>query len=725
MFMASPDGFLTEEQRELVRSMSFGSNHSGTELSSPKSVAPASDAQSKHGSTAAAAIKSHPPGLTKHDRRSHSGKLGRPKKGGAGGRGTWGSLLETGGDEVRLDRNDPNYNSEEEPYKLVSAPVSQSLEEYKNKVVQIVEEYFTTDSIAETAADLRDLGSPTYHHHFVKKLISMSLDRHDREKEMAAVLLSALYADVIQPDQLAKGFARLVESADDLAIDIPDAVDILALFVARAIVDDILPPAFLKQIVQALPEGGKGHEVIQKAEKSYLSPPLHAEIVERRWGGSTHSTVEIVKEKISALLNEYVESGDIAEASRCIRQLNVPFFYHEVVKRALTLAMEKKNSESSILSLLKEAAEEGLITSSQMSKGFARLTDAIDDLSLDIPHAKEMLPLLVAKAREGGFLSAVSATTLTLSVRNGTAESDVVTLFKQKATSIIQEYFLSDDVGEVIRSLEDLSAPDLNAIFVKKLITFAMDRKNREKEMASVLLSSLYAEVISAEDVAKAFVLLLENADDTALDIPDAANELALFLARAVVDDILAPLDLEEINEQLKPSSLGSETVHAAKALLAARHAGERILRCWGGGSGWAVEDAKDKITKLLEEFEAGGDVSEACHCIRDLDMPFFHHEVVKKALVMAMEKQNDRLLTLLQECFNEGLITLNQMVKGFTRIADSLDDLALDIPDAKEKFTSYVDKGKSQGWLVSTFTVSTKAQPSDMNGYAEDTTQN
>lgn len=712
--MGSPqqESFLTDHQRVLLKTMSFGSNGSPPEASSPRGSSELARQASNVSSSASGGGK--PLGGLKQDRRSHSGKLGRPKKGGAGGRGTWGSLLETGG-EVRVDRNDPNYNSEEEPYKLVSAPVSESLEDYKGKVVQIVEEYFTTDNVAETAADLRDLGSPMYHHHFVKKLVSMSLDRHDREKEMAAVLLSALYADVIEPDQVAKGFARLVESAEDLAIDIPDAADVLALFVARAVVDDILPPAFLKKIVQTLPEGGKGHEVIKKAEKSYLLPPLHAEIVERRWGGCTHSTVEEVRKKMTALLNEYIESGDRVEACRCIRQLNVPFFHHDLVKRALTLAMEKRNSDCLILSLLKEADDEGLITSSQMSKGFARLADAVDDLSLDIPQAKSMLLDLVSKAIEAGFLSPASTTTLVI---DG-IETDEVTIFKQKAASIIQEYFLSDDVGEVIRSLEDLTAPALNAVFVKKLITSAMDRKNREKEMASVLLSSLFAEVISAGDVAEAFVALLEAAEDTALDIPDAANELSLFLARSVVDDILAPLDLQEIKEQLKPGSLGNEIVRAAKAVLAARHAGERVLRCWGGGSGWPMEDAKDKILKLLEEYEAGGDISEACHCIRDLDMPFFHHEVVKKALVMAMEKQTDRLLNLLQECSNEGLITVNQMIKGFTRVVDSLDDLALDIPNASEKLGDFVEKAKSHGWLPLSSRFGSEFLSSDTNGHA------
>ncbi|XP_057841956.2 MA3 DOMAIN-CONTAINING TRANSLATION REGULATORY FACTOR 4 [Cryptomeria japonica] len=710
--MASNDGFLTEEQRQLLRSASEGRD-SASSLVLPKSPRSEQEHHTKH---CAGSAKNHAGGTSaKYEKRSHSGKFGRPKKDGRGGKGTWGGILDTAGD-LHVDRNDPNYNSEEEPYQLVGTTVSQSLEEYKGKVGSIILEYFATDDVAATAADLTDLGCPSYHHYFVKKLISMAMDRHDREKEMAAVLLSSLYADVIEPEQVSKGFSKLLDSADDLALDIPDAVDILALFVARAVVDDILPPAFLTKMLKSLPDDSKGVEVIQKAEKSYLSAPLHAEIIERRWGGSTHITVEEMKKKISDLLNEYVESGDKAEACRCIRDLNVPFFHHEVVKRALILAMERRNVEPLILDLLKEAAEEGLISSSQMSKGFGRLADTVDDLSLDIINAKDMFQSLILKATAEGWLSTESVRSIP-SQQNGAVEEDKVRLFKERAVTIIQEYFLSDDIFEVVRSLEDLAAPDFNALFVKKLITLAMDRKNREKEMASVLLSALYTEVFPVDDIVSGFILLLESAEDTALDIPQAANELALFLARAVVDDILAPLNLDEISNRLKEGSIGNEIVRVTRSLLSARLAGERILRCWGGGTGWAVEDAKDKINKLLEEYEAGGDLGEACQCIRDLDMPFFHHEVVKKALVMAMEKKNDRLLNLLQECSSEGLITINQMMKGFTRVADGLDDLALDIPNAREKFVIYVEQAKGNGWLVSSFTHSGNSEPTKING--------
>ncbi|KAJ0972822.1 hypothetical protein J5N97_020781 [Dioscorea zingiberensis] len=700
--MASPKekgGFLTDEQREMLRVATQNAEVLSSSPRSPTSLLAEHPMKVATGNNKAPTVGF----AVRHMRRSHSGKLVRVKKDGAGGKGTWGKLLDTDSDS-RLDRNDPNYDSGEEPYHLVGAAVTTPLDDYKKSVMTIIEEYFSTGDVEQAASDLRELGSEEYHHYFVKKLVSTAMDRHDKEKEMASVLLSALYADVISSAQISQGFSILLESADDLAVDILDAVDILALFIARAVVDDILPPAFLSRARRSLSENSKGLQVVQIAEKSYLSAPHHAELVERRWGGSTHITVEEVKKKISDLLKEYLESGETVEACRCIRELGVTFFHHEVVKRALILAMENQASEPLILKLLKEAADECLISSSQMMKGFSRLAESLDDLTLDIPSAKGAFQLLVPKAIDEGWLDSSFLKSSGVDGEHNDEDAEKVRKFKEEAVTIILEYFLSDDIPELVRSLEDLAAPEYNPIFLKKLITLAMDRKNREKEMASVLLSALRMEIFSTDDVVNGFTMLLESAEDTALDILDASNELALFLARAVIDDVLVPLNLEEISSKLPPNCSGSETVHMARTLISARHAGERILRCWGGGTGWAVEDAKDKITKLLEEYESGGDVAEACQCIRDLGMPFFNHEVVKKALVMAMEKKNDRILHLLQECFGEGLITINQMTKGFSRVRDGLEDLALDIPNAEEKLKYYVEHAKKLGWLLPSF---------------------
>ncbi|XAR62230.1 hypothetical protein NMG60_11016916 [Bertholletia excelsa] len=706
--MEFANGFVSNEHLELHKSASESADPptvSPLEIAtSPRS--PGSPRSPKSPRSPNSKISSGKSSPLKNNRQSLCGRDGRPEKGGSGGKGTWGGLLDTD-DGYALDQDEPNYTSDEENEHLNASILSSPFDEYKKKVTVIIEEYFATDDVISVANELRELGMPSYNYYFVKKLISMAMDRHDKEKEMAAVLLSSLYADIIESSQVYKGFRKLVESADDLIVDIPDTVDVLALFIARAVVDDILPPAFLTKEIALLSKESKGVDVIRRADKNYLSTPLHAEIIERRWGGSRNKTVEDVKGQINNLLIEYIVSGDKKEAFRCIKDLKVPFFHHEIVKRAITLAMERQQAEGRILDFLKIAAEEGLINSSQISKGFSRIIDSVDDLSLDIPNARQKLQSLISEAASEGWLCASSLKYLSLHPNKPVLEDTKA--FKEKAQSMIREYFLSGDISEVSHCLELANhsfSAELNAIFIKRLITLAMDRKNREKEMASVLLSSL---CFPADDVVNGFTMLIESAEDTALDYPVVVEDLAMFLARAVVDEVLAPSHLEEIGSQfLGADSIGNKVLQMAKSLLNARLSGERILRCWGAGgssrNGWTIEDVKDKIRKLLEEFESGGDKREACHCIKELGMPFFHHEVVKKSLVTVIEKKNDRLWGLLGECFSTGLITMYQMVKGFGRVAESLDDLALDVPDAKQQFTSYVERAKAEGWLDSSF---------------------
>ncbi|KAL8162595.1 hypothetical protein V2J09_014084 [Rumex salicifolius] len=616
--------------------------------------------------------------------------------------------------------DDPNSSNNEK--NLVNLQEeAKAFEDYRKKVINIVEEYFINDDISFAATELTDLGMPNYHYYFVKKLVSVAMDRRDREKEMAAVLLSSIYAQVLDPKQVYQGFCNLVESADDLAVDIPDVVNVLSVFIARAVVDDILPPVFLSKQMEFLPEDSKGREVLRRAEKCYLSTPYRGEVIERKWGNAQGKTVENVREKISNLLNEYVVSSDKEEAFRCIKDLHVPFFHHEIVKQSLVLAMERRKFEGRLLELLKMTEAEGLINSSQMSKGFGRLIDNIDDLSLDIPDAKEILQSLISKAASGGWLHASSLKPLANEPNKRYLEDKTLKSLKMKAQGIVQEYFLSGDVPEVCNSLElkDLkTSSELNTIFIKRLINLAMDRKKREKEMASVLLSTL---CLPANDVINGFVLLIESAEDTALDNPVVVEDLAMFLARAIVDEVLAPSHLVEIeNYCLGSDSFGNKVIPMANSLLNARLAAERILRCWGGGGngsiGWAIEDVKDKIRRLVEEYECGGGFREAYHCIKELGMPFFHHEIVKKVMVSLIEKRNERLWRFLDECYKSGLITMNQMTKGFGRVVECLDDLVLDAPYAKQTFFNYADKAKAAGWLELSFS-STKQENGVENG--------
>ena len=77
----------------------------------------------------------------KMDRKSRSGKgTGGSKKGGAGGKYTWGSYVDDMGVAV-LDKSDPNYDSDSEEAKVKyrgSSKIVQEVEEYKERVCIVV-----------------------------------------------------------------------------------------------------------------------------------------------------------------------------------------------------------------------------------------------------------------------------------------------------------------------------------------------------------------------------------------------------------------------------------------------------------------------------------------------------------------------------------------------------------------------------------------------------------
>lgn len=71
------------------------------------------------------------------------------------------------------------------------------------------------------------------------------MDLHDRDRELASNLLPSLYPNVISHAKIVEGFTLLLQRIEDLKLDIPSAPEYLSKFLARAVVDDLLPPAFL------------------------------------------------------------------------------------------------------------------------------------------------------------------------------------------------------------------------------------------------------------------------------------------------------------------------------------------------------------------------------------------------------------------------------------------------------------------------------------------------
>ena len=69
----------------------------------------------------------------------------------------------------------------------------------------------------------------------------------------------------------------------------------------------------------------------------------------------------------------------------------------------------------------------------------------------------------------------------------------------------------------------------------------------------------------------------------------------------------------------------------------------------------------------LVQEYLSSKDVSETRLCLRKLAVPFFHHEVVKQALLRMMETDatnEQSLVQLLKQLSSTGDISNSQMAR-------------------------------------------------------------
>jgi programmed cell death protein 4 len=170
----------------------------------------------------------------------------------------------------------------------------------------------------------------------------------------------------------------------------------------------VLPPAFISNRNNKNP----GDEVTEKAI-TLLSREHCTARLEKIWGPGDGRPVSALKEVIDQLVEEYLLSRELDEAARCVREMEASHFHHELVKRAVKIAMEKDGLDhnetgvsalDAIAALLSFLVKNAIVSEYQVSKGVGRLHKILADIKLDVPAAPAMLEEFEEMAREGGCL---------------------------------------------------------------------------------------------------------------------------------------------------------------------------------------------------------------------------------------------------------------------------------------------------------------------------------
>lgn len=348
---------------------------------------------------------------SKNSRRSRNGfGRGLPKKGGAGGKGTWGkpgSELMIDQEEYIADVKDPNYdyeNQEDCEFEVIAPELTE--EDLDKTVDPVIHEYFEHGDTQEVILCLEELNLGKLRPQIVCMAISLAMERKPSQREMTSVLLSDLYGHILLLDDIAAGFDLLLENLPDLILDTPDAATVLGNFIARAVADDCLPPKFV-QSYKGKVECPHARAALEHAD-ALLSMKHGLVRLDNVWGvGGGMRPVKYLINQMHLLLKEYLCSGDSAEACRCIQELEVPHFHHELVYEALVMVIEdmRETAMDLMCKLFQILASSVIVTPDQMSRGFSRVYDEMPDICIDVPQAYTVLEKFILKGQTAGFLS--------------------------------------------------------------------------------------------------------------------------------------------------------------------------------------------------------------------------------------------------------------------------------------------------------------------------------
>ncbi|VDL18901.1 unnamed protein product [Hymenolepis diminuta] len=368
-------------------------------------------------------------------------------------------------DELELDPNDPDYESEEEsPEVLGNMKSTYDDEEFDNHVSNLIHEYYDHCNVNEIIEALQGIAmTPMQRRRLPVLAINLALQHKVGHCELTSELLSEMCGKIISMSGMQQSFRLLLDDMPEIVIDVPKAPDYIGRFIARAVADDILPPKFVQQYKElnaVMPPPGispvvsdTAHPPVRIASRhdstsisesagatrsssgvsscdANLSSPSgdepnyalqainnaeslltsnhayrHLDIV---WGIPPNERVTtMLMKQIYAIIIHYVSGGSFEGALSNLNDLDSPHFLHEVVYQAIIIAMqynEKDEVRIKTLELLDKLCRAVVISYDQLVTGVRRVYTELPTLQQEMPIIYVLLERFLRSAVEMGFM---------------------------------------------------------------------------------------------------------------------------------------------------------------------------------------------------------------------------------------------------------------------------------------------------------------------------------
>jgi programmed cell death protein 4 len=268
---------------------------------------------------------------------------------------------------------------------------------------------------------------------------------------------------------------------------------------------------------------------------------------------------------------------------------------------------------------------------------------------------------------------------------------------------LIHEYIESGDVAEALSDLnakKNIEGPD----FIESCLVFGVEHHAYERELISQLLSAAH-EILEGKGYEEGFQRVLYNLPDLSLDVPNAAEYVGLFAARAMYDEVLPPKFMKDAVVENVPAKLAMSLAYNMENNPNER---SRLEQVWGPSTLSSVDRLREEVNVILKEYLVSLDISEADRAIAELNSPSFKSQVVKQALFMAIESGNHKprelILALLSTWSKSLVVSDYHLFHGFELAVRNIEEIKLDVPHAEEILNSLIDEAKRHKLLSSTF---------------------
>lgn len=150
---------------------------------------------------------------------------------------------------------------------------------------------------------------------------------------------------------------------------------------------------------------------------------------------------------------------------------------------------------------------------------------------------------------------------------------------ERKTQSLLKEYFHVRDLNEARQCVQDLDSPGYHAQFLFRAISTALEQKELHVQMVGELIDHLFSQqTVSKVDIRDGFLLIAEQYDDFAIDVPLAPKYIGRLFGKSALTGTVDLRLLSDFLTKIEDIESRKEILDTALTTIKSDPRGKQLL---------------------------------------------------------------------------------------------------------------------------------------------------